>query len=98
MNSTNQHENQNYDYNSRLETGFGPMTDKILNVFLERITSNNFKELLTDKIVSPVTQIVNEKIKPYVYISLALYMIIIFLLLFIIYILLRKKHICILDK
>lgn len=71
-------------------TGIGPMTDNILNNILERITSDSFKEQLSNKIVGPVISLINSKIKPYVYLSIGLYMIIIILLIIIIFLVRRK--------
>lgn len=79
------------DNNFRFETGIGPITDKILNSILDRLTTDNFKERLTDKIVDPVTTIINQKIKPYIYTSMALYAILVILLVIIIYLLVTKR-------
>ncbi len=82
----------NYEDNNRFQTGMGPVTDKILGTILDRVTSGDFKEILTDKIVDPITEIINIKIKPYVYVSIGLYIIVIILLIIIIYLLLKKKN------
>jgi len=74
------------------ETGLGPVTDKLLNTIFEKITTKDFKEKIAEKIVDPVTEIINEKIQPYVYISMGLYIILIILLLVIIYLLLVRKR------
>ena len=84
-------DNTHCDDNFKFQTGIGPMTDKILNSILDRLTSDSFKEKLTDKIVDPVTEIINRKIKPYVYTSIGLYSIVILLLLIIIYLLIVRK-------
>lgn len=76
---------------NRLHTGIGPMTDKILNSILDRVNTDSFREKLSDKIVDPVTQIINDKIRPYVYVSLTMYAIIVILLIIIIYMLYKKK-------
>lgn len=85
--SNKEHVNPNY-----FNTGIGPITDKILNVILNRLTSDCFKEKLTDKIVDPITTIINEKIKPYVYVSLGLYGIILIMLIIIIYLSMKNKR------
>lgn len=85
--SNKKHTNSNY-----INTGIGPTTDKILNVILDRLTSDHFKEKLTDKIVDPITTIINEKIKPYIYVSLGLYSIIIIMLIIIIYLSIKNKR------
>lgn len=76
---------------NRFETGIGPMTDRVLNMIVDRLTSGNFKEILTDKIVDPITTVVNDKIRPYIYISIILYLILVGLLLVIIYLQVKKK-------
>jgi len=66
------------------ESGIGPITDKIINGVFDVITNKDFNEKISNKLVTPLTQIVNDKIKPYIYISGFLYLIIITLLLIII--------------
>ena len=75
---------------TRFSTGIGPMTDRVLNTLLDRVSSGDFKEKLTDKIVDPITHIINEKVKPYIYVSVIMYFIVILLLIFIIYLIVRK--------
>jgi len=82
---------QSLDDSAKFETGMGPMTDSILNLILEKISTTNFREKLTDNIMCPISQMVNQRIRPYVYISVVLYCIIIILLLAIIYLLLKKN-------
>jgi len=69
------------------ESGFGPFTDRILNKIFDVVTNKDFQEKISDKLVTPLTQIMNEKIKPYIYLSIILYGIIIVLLFIIIYML-----------
>ena len=83
---------QNGRQNFRFETGIGPATDNILNHILDRLTTDGFKEKLTDKIVDPITDIINKKIKPYIRISIVLYAVVVILLLFIIYLLMNKRR------
>ena len=87
----NSNNNVNYDDNFKFATGIGPRTDHFLNTILDRLTSDNFKEKLIDKIVDPLTSVINEKIKPYVYVSLGLYFIVILLLIVILYLLIKKN-------
>ncbi|XWV26501.1 hypothetical protein QJ857_gp0568 [Tupanvirus soda lake] len=77
---------------SRFETGIGPVTDRLLGTLLDKLTGGDFKDILTDKIVDPITEIINRKVKPYVYISIGLYSIVIILLALIIYLLIKKKN------
>lgn len=83
---------QDNDNNFNVESGIGPMTDNILNTILDRVTSGDFKEQLTNKIVSPVIDIINKKIKPYLYVGIALYLLIILLLLIIVFLVIKKKN------
>lgn len=80
------------EQNFRVVTGIGPVTDRILNGVLDKLSSREFKEKLNDKLIDPLTQIVNEKMQPYIYASLALYSIVIILLLIIIYFVVIKKQ------
>ena len=91
MNSARSSASNYDDDNFRFDTGLGPMTDRLLNTVLDRATSGDFREKLMDKIVEPITHIINRKIKPYVYISIALYLVVILLLVIIIYLLVKKK-------
>lgn len=84
--SSNSQENQ-----FKIETGIGPMTDNLLNCILDRLSNDNFKEKLTNKIVDPVTFMINRKIKPYINLSVGLYGLVIVLLCVIIYLLVKKK-------
>ena len=73
------------------ETGLGPTTDRILNDLFGKLTNDQFREKLTDKIVGPVTGIIGSKVRPYVYVIAGLYIIVIVLLLVIIYLIVTKK-------
>ena len=77
---------------SRFETGIGPMTDRLLNSAVDRLTSGDFREKLMDKIVDPTFSLINRKIQPYVYVSLIMYLFIIILLAFIIYLLFSNRR------
>jgi len=71
----------------QVESGFGPITDRILNNFYNFLTNKEFQDKVSNKLVNPLTQIINDKMKPYMYISIVLYGIIIVLLITIIYML-----------
>jgi hypothetical protein len=83
-------ENQS-DVEYNFQTGIGPMTDKILNNIIDKFNTVTVREKITDKFLDPVTDIINQKIQPYIYIGLGLYSIIIILLLIIIYFIMFKK-------
>lgn len=74
-----------------VRTGIGPMTDRIINELIDKIDINDYKEKIYEKIVDPLTSMINKRIQPYIYFSAGLYILIIILLLIIIYILLNKK-------
>lgn len=90
MNFRNSETSRNDD-NSKFQTGIGPTTDKIINYILEVVTADSFKEKITSKVVDPVTEMINSKLKPYLYMSIGLYALVIILLLIIIYLLLSNR-------
>lgn len=89
MNSNGVPESTNNNDKFKLETGMGPSTDKFLNLILDKLAGYDFKDKF--KIFDPITNIVNEKIRPYIYISIGLYFIILILLIIIIYLLIKRK-------
>ena len=80
------------DNNFNLQTGMGPLTDNLLNTVLDRVTSGDFRERLADKIVDPITDVINKKIQPYIYLAAGLYILLVILLLVIIYLLVKKNR------
>jgi hypothetical protein len=74
---------------NQINTGFGPMTDSILNAIIDRLSSGNFKEKITEKIINPITDVVTNKLKPYIWVVLILYALILVLLIYIIFLSLR---------
>lgn len=77
--------------NVEIESGFGPITDRLLNKICDIVTNRDFQEKFTDKLINPLTTIVNDKIKPYIYLTMIMYCILIILLIYIIYLLQSKK-------
>ena len=82
------------DENSKFQSGIGPTTDKIINYIIEIITADSFREKITNKLVDPVTEMINAKVKPYIYMSIGLYCLVIVLLLIIIYLLISTRNRC----
>ena len=72
-------------------TGLGPITVKVVNDLVVKMSNGGLKEKLISKYIDPVTEIINVKIQPYIYVGLGLYMIVIILFLVVIYLLLIKK-------
>jgi hypothetical protein len=77
--------------NSQFVTGMGPVTDKIINDIIQKLSADGVKDQLLYRCIDPVTEIINEKIQPYIYVSIGLYIIVIMLLLIIIYLLIVRK-------
>lgn len=75
----------------KLSTGMGPITDRIINELMNGFTIDDYRDKINDKFVDPMTKIINQRLRPYMYISGGLYIIIIVLLLIIIYILIIRK-------
>ena len=76
------------DRKKKVETGIGPITDNIVNTILDGIND----EKLSNRILDPITIIINRRLKPYIYIAAMLYAIIILMLILIIYLLIKKRH------
>uniref|UniRef100_A0A6C0C9B4 Uncharacterized protein n=1 Tax=viral metagenome TaxID=1070528 RepID=A0A6C0C9B4_9ZZZZ len=70
---------------NEFKSGMGPMTDRLLNGILDVISKENFSQRFT--------QIVNDRVQPYVHIGMFMYAVVIVLLLVIIYLLYDKKKI-----
>ena len=68
-----------------VETGMGPITDRLINELINNIMTDQ------NKLVDPLTNMINRRIQPYIYFIAGLYVLIIGLLIVIIYILLNKK-------
>lgn len=66
-----------------ITSGMGPMTDKLLNGVLDAISKENVSQRFT--------QIVNDKMQPYIYTGMSMYAVIIILLCVIIYMLHAKN-------
>lgn len=75
-----------------METGIGPTVDRILNTIVQRLSSDSFRQKISDELVDPLTEKVQQRVRPYVYGALLLYAILVILLLVIIYLLLTKGN------
>jgi hypothetical protein len=78
------------DIKCSLKTGIGPTTDRMVNGIISACTTPEVKNMLTDAVINPITDIVNQKMRPYVNICVALYFAIIVLLCINIYMIYRK--------
>lgn len=70
-------------------SGIGPITDRIINSVLDGINTQSFRQILKERMVNFTMEIVLEKMKPYIILSVILYIVIIIFLLAIIIILCR---------
>lgn len=77
---------------SRFETGIGPMTDRFLGSIVDRLTSGDFREKVMGKIVDPTFDLIYRKAKPYIFLTVAMYIILIILLGFIIFLLFFNRQ------
>lgn len=68
----------------RVETGFGPAADRIIENVLDKLSQSNLGETLANSIIDPVTSIINQKMRPYLLTASLMYALIIFLLVVII--------------
>ena len=92
FNRFNRGTNLQDNVNNKIETGIGPVTDRLLGTVIDRLANSDFREILTDKIVDPITEVVNRKIRPYIYAGVGLYTVLVVLLAIIIYLLMKKKN------
>jgi hypothetical protein len=76
-----------------IQTGLGPVTDKIISDLLDKFTIEKYQDRINDGFIDPLTQLVNQRLKPYVYFGGVLYIINVGLLLLVIYLLLSRKRI-----
>jgi len=76
----------------KIQTGVGPMTDNFINSIIDKINSDNFKKNISDKLLDPLSLAINQKIQPYVQLSMVLYGVVIVLMVVIIYLLLVKAN------
>lgn len=77
--------------NFHFQTGIGPTMDRLLNEALNRFTSDQIKEKIIRKLFDPMTRIIEDRVKPYIYIGAILYCILIVFLIIIIVLLINKK-------
>lgn len=80
----------NYDDNSRYET-IGSMINKILSAIIDKINTGDFREVMADKIVDPIKDSIQKKVRPYIYLGASMYLLLVILLVIIIVILLKNK-------
>jgi hypothetical protein len=85
------HETTNIDDIGKKNIGLGPATTNFIRNLLNKL-NNEQKNTITHNLIEPVMDIINQKIKPYIYISIGMYLLIVILLLFLIYLTMKKKN------
>lgn len=73
-----------------IETGIGPMTDNMLNVLIKKMNESGLKDSIECNIFEPTLEKIKNRFRPYLLLTVVLYLIIIVLLWYIIR-LLKKK-------
>lgn len=76
----------------KIETGVGPITDRLINATIDTINSPSFKKNVSEKIIDPASEAISRKIKPYIYLGFLMYLIVVILLIIILIMLTRKKR------
>lgn len=66
-------------------TGLGPRTDRLLSHAIERAMKDDVKNLITNKLLDPLSTYVYQTVKPYLIAALVAYIILIMLLVYVIY-------------
>lgn len=74
---------------NKIETGIGPTVDGIINFLMKKIEMDKISNKIGNRILYPVLDIINKKIRSYVYIGIGMYLAIIILLIVIIYFLMK---------
>lgn len=72
-------------------TGMGPVTDKMINDLINNCNNRIIKDLITNRLINPLTEIINKKTQPYIHFGIGLYITVIVMLCIIIYLLIAKK-------
>ena len=65
-------------------TGIGPMTDKVLNSVIGNLSDGPIKDVMVSKLFKPLLDDVNQKLKPYIYFHIGMYLFTVILLVVII--------------
>lgn len=67
------------------QTGIGPITDNVINSVLDRLTGEDVKNKIADNVITPIKNIVIDKVKPYIYLMIFLGILLFVLLIAIFY-------------
>jgi len=76
--------------NPKTPVGLGPVTTNFFRNLLNRL-NNDHKNTLTQNLIDPMMDIINQKIKPYIYVSIGMYLLIVLLLVYLIWLILKRK-------
>jgi ABC-type phosphate transport system permease subunit len=89
--------------NTNLETTGGQtpsnsIIDKLLNIAIDKLKASDVSQILEVRIVDPVTEMIEKKVRPYLWYGALMYLIIIVMLIFIIIMLMRQREILIKNR
>jgi len=70
--------------------GLGPVTANFFRSLLDKM-NNEQKRTLTQNLIDPVVSIINNKMRPYIYVSIGMYLLIVLLLIYLIWTIKRHK-------
>lgn len=70
--------------------GIGPVTTNFFRSLLNKM-NNEQKHTLTQNLIDPIMSIINLKMRPYIYISIGMYLLIVLLLIYLIWTIKRNK-------
>lgn len=71
-------------------TGLGPRTDRLLSHAIERAMKDDVKNLITNKLLDPLSAYVYQTVKPYMITAIIGYIILLVLLVYVIYLLHKR--------
>ena len=74
-----------------IKTGIGPITDQLINNIIDKLNKESLREKLNYGVIYPLIDETSNKLKPYFYIGIGMYIFIIILLLVIIKLLINRK-------
>lgn len=72
------------------QTGMGPITDRVINAVADKLSSEDVQKTLTTRVIEPITVVVQEKIRPYLYVGFIFYLVLLILVMVILFMVIRS--------